>query len=61
MADQKAEELAALRDELERENQAVTLSAIAEEANTRGIMTTQGNSWSPATVHRALKRFVGTS
>lgn len=61
MADQKAEELAALRDELERENQAVTLSAIAEEANTRGIMTTQGNSWSPATVQRALKRFVGTS
>lgn len=61
MADQKAEELAALRDELERENQTVTLSAIAEEANTRGIMTTQGNSWSPATVQRALKRFVGTS
>lgn len=61
MADRKAEELAALRDELERENQAVTLIEIAEEANTRGILTTQGNSWSPATVQRALKRFDGTS
>lgn len=61
MADRKAEELAALRDELERESQAVTLSTITEEANSRGILTTQGNSWSPATVQRALKRFDGTS
>jgi hypothetical protein len=55
-ADKKARELDAIREDLTRTHEKPTLKMIAEEANTRGLTTTRGGSWSSSTVGRTLKR-----
>lgn len=59
-ADDKARELADLRNKLTTDNKTPTLKMIANEANNRGITTTRGGPWSSSTVGRMLKRLEET-
>lgn len=55
-ADEKARHLDTIRSELARKHETPTFRMIAEEANSRGITTTRGGTWSSSTVGRSLGR-----
>ncbi|SDL34002.1 recombinase family protein [Aliiruegeria lutimaris] len=55
-ADARARELAAVRDEMIAAGETPTLTAIAEEANRRGLRTARNNQWTATSVARMLKR-----
>jgi hypothetical protein len=55
-ADRIAQKLAEVKADLLKNSEGATLTAIADEANQRGITTTRGKRWSAATVKRALDR-----
>jgi hypothetical protein len=55
-ADRKATQLNALKSEMLATQAQVTNKALADEANERGLKTTRGNDWTPATVKRTLDR-----
>ncbi len=57
----KAQELAAIRENLANSDAAITHAAIAREANDRGLTTTRGNPWNSGSVSRALKRLAEDS
>lgn len=60
-ADEKARQLDAIRSELAHKHENPTLKMIAEEANSRGIMTTRGGIWTSSTVGRSLNRLDRTT
>lgn len=59
-ADQKAEALQAIRAEMTALHGAEpTLTAVANEANRRGLFTTRNRPWTASTVGRTLRRLQG--
>lgn len=55
-ADEKAHQLDTIRRDLARKHENPTFRMIAEEANSQGITTTRGGTWSSSTVGRSLGR-----